>query len=361
MIWRILALLFFPLLTNAQQTGSLTIVSEQGDPFYLYLNGQKMNETATTKIRLDGLSGEYYTVKADFKSASITAITKRLYLLDANDRMSDATYRIKKDKSGKARFAFYSMQSPNPAFGSEEGLLVIRFNNQTADSTPIEKPETKATEMKNDEPALLTNVKGAKVSLPAEKSSPGNVKAEQSAPKPDNVQQPAKPSPKPAVTTPVVKAEQKKSVDTAAVVVVKKEKQTEFGKKVPEKPLSTIEDVKDQKATTKTPVKEEAYPSKKCNDWPMMKADFLTARKSVEEAKTDKLKLVKAKEMAQDNCLLVSQISEVSTLFTDEKLKLEYVKFAYGFTIDKNNYQRLEKLFTATENISAFKKFHQSH
>ena len=47
-------------------------------------------------------------------------------------------------------------------------------------------------------------------------------------------------------------------------------------------------------------------------------------------------------------------------LITDEKMKLEFVQYAYGFTIDKNNYQRLEKLFTGADQIATFKKFYQS-
>lgn len=348
---RILLLLLLPVFSYAQPTGSLIIVSEQGDPFYLYLNGQKMNDTAVTKIRLDGLSGEYYTVKADFKSSAIQAITKRLYLMDDNFKMSDATYRIRKDKSGKARFVFFSMQTPNHQYKPEAGMKVIYFNRQdnepTSEMNPASEKE-KTPEGKREENSILTNVKGATVSVPNTKAPETKAPAKKAE----------TPTPQKEINQPEAAKEKPKNVSVADKAEVKKEVKSETAPaaKKEVKPAAA----KEAKAEVKKQDKAEAYPSKKCNDWPMMKADFLNARKSVEDAKTDKQKLAKAKEMAAANCLLVSQISDVSALITDEKMKLEFVQYAYGFTIDKNNYQRLEKLFTGADQIATFKKFYQS-
>lgn len=360
MILRILLLLLLPVFSYAQPTGSLIIIAEQGDPFYLYLNGQKMNETAVTKIRLDGLSGEYYTVKADFKSSSIQPVTKRLNLMDDNYKMSDATYKIRKDKSGKARFVFFSMQTPNTQYKPEGGMHVIYFNKPEETTTPVQSPAEKSEvpPSESNAPSILTNVKGATVSLPGNKDAnrtPVAAKADSKADKPAL----NKENPSPAV-------QKTKELPVTDATPPKKENPDNqpVAKKSPDATKETI------KTEANVPTKESAnlpnakktasYPSKKCNDWPMMKADFQHAKKGVEEAKNEKQRLVKAKDMANANCLLVSQISEVSALFTDEKLKLEFVQYAYGFTIDKNNYQRLEKLFTASENIQAFQQFYQS-
>lgn len=370
-MWRILLLLLLPVFSYAQPTGSLMIISEQGDPFYLYLNGQKMNETAVTKIRLDGLSGEYYTVKADFKSAAIQPITKRLYLMDDNYKMSDATYRIRKDKSGKARFVFFSMQTPNPQFKPEEGMKVIYFNRPETESAPEKNPENTPKDTKEEKQnthAILTNVKGATVSLPNTNTPGAKPETEKKEPRA------TEPATKKEISQPVSQTKKNLPVDSAAVKAPAPQKAKADNKEVAVKKVETTKVVKESKAVAQTeteakketkaePKKEskaEVYPSKKCNDWPMMKADFQKARQVVEEAKNDKQRLVKAREMATAHCLLVSQISDVSTLITDEKMKLDFVQYAYGFTIDKNNYQRLEKLFTAPEHMQAFKKFYQS-
>ncbi|HRN91594.1 MAG TPA: DUF4476 domain-containing protein [Ferruginibacter sp.] len=379
MMLRILLLLLLPVFSYAQPTGSLIIVSEQGDPFYLYLNGQKMNDTAVTKIRLDGLSGEYYTVKADFKSSAIQAITKRLYLMDDNFKMSDATYRIRKDKSGKARFVFFSMQTPNHQYKPEAGMKVIYFNRQdnepASEMNPASEKE-KTPEGKREENSILTNVKGATVSVPNTKAPETKApakKAETPTPQKE-INQPEAAKEKPKNVSVADKAEVKKEVKSETAPAAKKEvkpaaakeAKAEVKKEVKSEAAPVVKKevkpaaAKEAKAEVKKEDKAEAYPSKKCNDWPMMKADFLNARKSVEDAKTDKQKLAKAKEMAAANCLLVSQISDVSALITDEKMKLEFVQYAYGFTIDKNNYQRLEKLFTGADQIATFKKFYQS-
>lgn len=346
MKFRFLVLMLLPLFTKAQ-TGSLTIFSEQGDPFYLYLNGNKMNDTAVTKIRLEGLSGEYYTVKVDFKSASIAPLSKRLYLLDGNDKMSDATYRIRKDKSGKARFSFYAMQSAESGFVPGKDVKVVRFNQE------LEESEIK-TEKPKEENTLLTNVKGATVSTP--KNTPEQnqkIKKDTIA-----VQKAAIVQKKNEVKEEVKKEVKQEIKEVKKVDSVKTVVKTEVKKSEPQK--VDKKDAQDKTEPVKQPVAKNDYPSKKCNDWPMMKTEFVKAKSVVEAAKNDQQRLKKAKEMATENCLLVSQVSEVSNLLEDEKVKLEFLKYSYGFIIDRNNFSRLEKVLTKPELIKEFKAFHQA-
>lgn len=351
--------MLLPLFANAQ-TGSLTIFSEQGDPFYLYLNGNKMNDSAVTKIRLEGLSGEYYTVKVDFKSASIAPITKRLGLIDGNDKLSDATYRIRKDKSGKARFSFYAMQSAESGFVPANDVKVIRFYQDTVDVANQESAPVSNSEAPKKESTLLTNVKGATVSTP-KKSENSKVKTDSTV-----VQKPVAVEKKEEVKA-VVKEEVKKdkkelkNIDSVRTSVKTEIPKAEPKKKEVVKSESNVGEKKEapKKETTKQPVSKNKYPSKKCNDWPMMKTEFVKAKSEVEAAKNDQQRLRKAKEMAEANCLLVSQVSEVSNLLVDEKVKLEFLKYSFGFIIDRNNYSRLEKVLTSAELIKDFKAFHQ--
>lgn len=373
MHFRFLLLLLLPLFSQAQ-TGSLTVFSEQGDPFYLYLNGNKMNDTAVSKIRLEGLSGDYYTVKVDFKSASIQPVTKQLYLLDGNDKISDATYRIKKDKTGKARFTFYAMQTAESDMPVASDVKIIRFKEATQNEiattqAPAEDPTAKT---------ILSNVKGATVSTPQNKKDAPKVEVKKVEKKDSiisvkNVQTEAT---KKAEVKSVVKEDVKKAAPSKETKVVAKkevkveETKLETKKEEPNKPevkkvttsteVVKTEDKKEPKveAVKDKPVTKKDYPTKKCNDWPMMKADYLKARSIVETAKNDKQRLKNAMEMANENCLLVSQVSDVSNFFEDENVKLEFLKYAYGFIIDRNNFGRLEKLLTSPALIKEFKAFH---
>ena len=46
-----------------QRTGNLTIFSEDGDKFYLVLNGEKQNDIPQSNIRIEELPQPYYSAR----------------------------------------------------------------------------------------------------------------------------------------------------------------------------------------------------------------------------------------------------------------------------------------------------------
>mgnify|MGYP003352788955 CR=1 FL=1 len=86
---------FMPLLAFGQGA-SLTIFSEDGDKFILYLNGQQQNNMGQTNLRLDGLSQPYYQAKIVFEDKSKAAISKNIPVNDpATNEPADVVYKIK--------------------------------------------------------------------------------------------------------------------------------------------------------------------------------------------------------------------------------------------------------------------------
>src|ERR1035437_2059839 len=63
--------------------GAMTIFSEDGDKFYLILNGVKQNPTPQTNVRVDGLASDFYSAKIVFDDASKPEISKNLPTKDA--------------------------------------------------------------------------------------------------------------------------------------------------------------------------------------------------------------------------------------------------------------------------------------
>jgi hypothetical protein len=364
-------LLFVPLVSFGQKKATLTIFSEYGDPFYVFLNGMKINDSAVTKIRLVGLAGDEYLVKTEFKSARLQPVEKVLPLIDGNERMADVTYKIRKDKNGMTRFVLHSMFSPEPVIvDNEPKTKVVYFRQpnesdlaQLASTTNSSKKINKA-EVKEQPKALLSNVRGATVSIPnKEVKTPSQT---QSTPTQTDVAktefktnaQSSAPTEK--EITKITEGKQVSAPVQNKTTAPAKEKATSDPNKT-EQPVAKKEPtpakVAAKPAKTAKEVSKEEYPMRKCNDWPMMKEEYLKAKGTVEAVKGDKLRLEKAKQVALNYCLLVSQISDLSNLFESEETILSFLKYAYGCSIDRTNYARLEKLLSNANHIKDFKAF----
>ena len=126
-----LVLLSFPVLAFAQQAvGHLTIFSEDGDNFFLILNGEKQNNVPQTNLRVEDLPQPYYSVKIIFADSVMAPISKKnLQLTDASGTMMDVTYRIKKDKAGKTKLTPYSAIAVQPDFVPPAGTSVYHYGN----------------------------------------------------------------------------------------------------------------------------------------------------------------------------------------------------------------------------------------
>ena len=95
-------------------------------------------------------------------------------------------------------------------------------------------------------------------------------------------------------------------------------------------------------------VKPDSHKStavKKCNGWPLVKDDFDKLKLQVAEARNESAKLKAAKNIAAGNCLLVSQILQICSLFPSEVAKLEFAEYVYQYTLDRQNFSRLKELF----------------
>lgn len=87
-----------------------------------------------------------------------------------------------------------------------------------------------------------------------------------------------------------------------------------------------------------------------CN-LPMSDADFDVALQTVKNQTFDEEKLTTAKQIVASNCLLASQIKQISILFDFESSKLEFAKFAYTHTFDPNNYFIINDIFDFSSSI----------
>ena len=69
--------IFLLFIANAQRaaTGSLTIFSEDGDKSTLILNGEIINDTSQTNLRVEDLNQPYYNAKIKFEDQNLQDIS----------------------------------------------------------------------------------------------------------------------------------------------------------------------------------------------------------------------------------------------------------------------------------------------
>jgi hypothetical protein len=78
--------------------------------------------------------------------------------------------------------------------------------------------------------------------------------------------------------------------------------------------------------------------------WPMHKANFDRMLDSIAILNSDVEKLKKAKVLAQKNCLVTDQVFEIANRIDATDLRVEWIKFAYKYTIDIVHYSKLGSL-----------------
>ncbi len=78
---RILLVLSFCLVGILKAQNNLTIVSENGEPFWLYLNEHKLNDSAQVIVTATEVKIDTCTIRVTYTNSKISNITAKVYLL----------------------------------------------------------------------------------------------------------------------------------------------------------------------------------------------------------------------------------------------------------------------------------------
>jgi len=289
--------LFFATTTNAQflPTANLTIFSESGDKFFLILNGERQNEVAQTNIRLEELPQPYYNCKIIFENPAMKEISKSvLMVVDANNVPQDVTYRIKKDKSGKAVLRFYSFSPAEQNMPRPSNCAVYRFNHP--DEVIYGGGVQMGVESRNNTTTTRAGVSIGGVNLGV------NVSVNESQSQSRNGGQQGE----------IISYDQ------------------------PNNQNYSYQDNNNRQRNNNH--------RSDCNG--MSNMNFQDAMKSIKESGFDETRLSTAQQIIESNCMTANQIVEVCKAMSFEETKLSFAKFAYAYCLDANNYFNVSKVFS---------------
>ncbi len=85
--------------------------------------------------------------------------------------------------------------------------------------------------------------------------------------------------------------------------------------------------------------------------------DFIQAKENLRKEWFENTRLTKAKQVINENYFTSQQVKELLLLFTFEVNRLDAAKYAYGKTVDKENYYVVNDAFTFTTNKEKLEEY----
>jgi len=295
----ILALLFFFFISNAQQIGHLTVFSEDGDKFFLILNGERQNDKAQTNMRVEDLNQPQYSTKVIFEDQTLGEITKTLYIANENGTLMDVTYKVKRDKNGKPKLGAlpFSFVEVRKGFVAPSNVYVVHYGNPapattTVVTTPVvTQTTTTTTHTTGETVGANVNVGGVNMNV--------------------------------TINDPLLNT----NVQTTTTQTTTTHTHTDNTQVVQQTPVGCV------------------------GAYPMAGGDFSSALSTVKNQGFDETRLKTAKQIAGGNCLSTNQISEICKVFGFEETKLDFAKFAYDHCTEPKNYFKINNVFGFSSSV----------
>lgn len=289
-IFLLLLVTLLPAYLYAQS--ALTIFSEDGDKFYLVLNGQKQNPVAQTNIRIDGLSQPYYSAKILFEDNTKPEISKNIPVQDpSTNAYADVTYKIKRTKDGELKIRYFSSIPIQPDYVAPPDVYVMHFGQ------PV--PAVGGTTV------TQTTVTTTNASMPGSNVSVGINGGDMGVNMNINIQDP------------------------------------NMNNTVSHSTTTTTTTYSSNSSYSNAPQQQAPAGCQYPMDW----SSFNAAKETVAKASFEETKLSTAKTILSSNCFNTDQVMQICKLFGFEASKLDFAKYAYSKTTDPGNYFKVGNIF----------------
>lgn len=280
--------------------GHLNIFSEDGDKFYLILNGEQINDTPQTNLRVEDLNQPYYNVKIKFADKSIQDISKNaLMIADADGKFSDVTYKIRSDKKNKTKkkMNYFSSTPVAPDFIPPSNVYVVHYGQPGSATTQTTTTTTTQTGGVN----VGVSVGGVSMGVSVNDGSGGH-----------------------SVT--------QTTTTTSSSVVHSSSNEVNYN---------------DDR--------------RRCRGrYSMSNGNFNAAIATLKKQNFEDARLKTAKQIVTANCMSVDQIIQIANLFNFEDNKLDFAKYAYDYCIEPRNYFKLNGIFNFSSNAEELSDYVQN-
>ncbi|MGC8865899.1 MAG: DUF4476 domain-containing protein [Bacteroidales bacterium] len=285
------------------QGSNLVVFSENGERFFLIMNGLRQNDEARTNVRITSLTAPSYKVKVIFENPSLKSIDKTVYF--AEDESVEATYVIKRDRKNRLVLRFMNQAPLANYTQTVPDQYVIPYH-----TTPL-PPQADPNVLPQGQGGINVSVNdpntGFNMNIGINSSGQqGNYPYPPQGQYPPQSQYPPQ------------------------------------GQSFP--PTGQYYNMPGYSGPIGCP-------------WPLPQEQFESVLQSIRSKAFEDSRLTIAKQVIDANCLLSAQVKQIMLLFSFEGTRLELAKYAYGHTYDPGNYYMLNDAFTFESSIEELNNY----
>lgn len=299
---------------SAQKT-NLIFFSEQGERFSVILNGILQNSKPETNVKVTDLPAPNYKVKIIFEDPKYGEIDKNLVF----GQGTETTFCIKKNNKGEYAIRYMNEVPIAEAPPTSTGQTTVIYTATAPPPTTVTYTQTTTTTGGNTDPNNVNM--GVNINDP----SGNGVNINMNINTGENV-----------TTT---------STYTTTTTTTTTTTNTEGDYPPPPPPTNNDHYVM------------PGYNGPIGCPYPMNPQDFSTAKNTIASKSFEDSKLSIAKQIINTNCLLSSQVKEIMLLFSFEDTRLDFAKYAYGYTYDLGNYYIVNDAFQFESSIDELNQY----
>lgn len=311
-----LVIAFYALSAFAQGSNYI-FFAEQGEQFFVIINGIRQNEDPQTNVKVQNVNAMMLKVKIIFADKALGEFDKTI---PVPEETSEITFNVRKDKNGKYVAKWMGQVPIAQAPPTPPSTAVVTYA-----TTPAPAPVTSVTHSTTTT-TTGTGVPGDNVNVNIGVNVPGggfgmNVNVNDGTYY-DNT-----------------------SVTTTTTTT------TTTGTPEPAPPRTA------SPAPTTDHHNMPGYNGPIGCPWPMSATDFEGAKASIKKQSFSDSQLKIAKQIFTSNCLTSSQVKEIMLIFSFEETRLDFAKFAYGRTFDLGNYYKVNDAFTFSSSVDELNEY----
>ncbi len=109
--------------------GHLSIVSEDNEPFYLYIDGIKYNSQASLMVRVEDLNVPDINCRIEFVSRKAPVLVNSLAIADEQGYMQDITYALSSSRRGNSALVVYQVIPMEPIQINHNAAQTFRYGS----------------------------------------------------------------------------------------------------------------------------------------------------------------------------------------------------------------------------------------
>ncbi len=334
-----LVVLFLLLTSNqciSQVTSNLIIFSEDDKQFTLRINGIESSSIPKSNVRVDGIQGATYRIRMAFADTSLGALNETITIKSGYEN----TYAIRLKKVS-------AFEKKMKKIGNN-----VAWNFDMKDSAQMAE---RRAEIENQNSRFVIVIQSSVALTSAEKYSTGStvIQSEKSTSTGFNKTNEG--------SQPTVNAAETKTTNTTTTTKSPNVSlNINIGGNGSRSDDNFTEETTDVRSSSSNPGYVPGYKGPYGCSMPMANSEFQSAKYSIQSKDFEQTKLTISKQVFDHNCLLSSQVKEIILLFTFEKTKLDFAKYAYCRTYDIGNYYKVNDAFQFESSVDELNRFIES-